>query len=103
MPTYTDYSIRTRAQAERGLESVDQLAQRAQQTFYHTIGQDDGTLTTLIEFKRDVRAIAGTPRGRRAILMVDEVHSMGVLSELHASVDQNPPTSPNNRTNVNRA
>ena len=50
-----------------------------------------------------MRAIAGTPKGRRAVLMVDQIHSLGVLAELHASVDHNPAHSPNGRNNVNGA
>ena len=82
---------------------MDQLAQQAQRTFYHTVGQDNGTLTTLTEFKQEVRTIAGTPKARRAVLMVDQVHSLGILSELHASVDHSPPPSPNGRSNANGA
>ena len=101
MPSYNNNSIRTKAEGERGLESVDQLIRQAEHTFCYTVGQDDGTLTTLSEFKQEVRTIAGTPKGRRAVLMVDEVHSNGTLVELHLSVDQNPAHSPNGRNNLN--
>ena len=47
--------------------------------------------------------MAGTPKGRRAVLMVDQVHSMGVLAELHVSVDQHPVAPPNGRSNANGA
>ena len=103
MPSYNNHSIRTKAEAEMGLTSIDQLTQQAEHTFCYTVGQDDGTLTTLSEFKQEVRTIAGTPKGRRAVLMVDEVHSNGTLVELHVSVDKNPAHSPNGRNNVNRA
>ena len=103
MPYYDNYSIRTKAQAERGLESVDQLTRQAQRTFCYTVGRDDGSLSTLSELKRQVRAMAGTPKGRRAVLMVDQVHSMGILAELHVSVDKNPAPSPNGRNNANGA
>ena len=46
MPSYDNYSIRTKAEAERGLESVDQLARQAQRTFCYTVGRDDGSLST---------------------------------------------------------
>ena len=94
MPSYNNYSIRTKAEGERGLESVDQLIRQAARTFCYTVGQDDGSLSTLTELKRHIRAIAGTPKGRRAVLMVDRVHSMGILAELHVSVDQNPAPPP---------
>ena len=77
--------------------------QQAERTFCYTVGRDDGTLTSLTEFKNDVRTIAGTPRGQRAVLMVDEVQSNGTLAELHASVDHNPAHSPNDRNNANGA
>ena len=35
--------------------------------------------------------------------MVDQVHSMGVLAELHVSVDKTPAPPPNGRSNVNGA
>ena len=50
-----------------------------------------------------MRTIAGTPKGQRAVLMVDEVQSNGTLAELHASVDHNPAPSPNGRSNANGA
>ena len=103
MPSYNNYSIRTKAGAERGLDSVDQLTRQPQRTFCYTVGQDDGSLSTLAELKQEVRTIAGTPKGRRAVLMVDQIHSMGVLTELHVSVDQNPTPSPNGRNSVNGA
>ena len=103
MPPYDNYSIRTKAEAERGLTSVDHLTQQAERTFCYAVGRDDGTLTTLTELKQEVRTIAGTPKGRRAVLMVDQVHSKGVLTELHVSVDKNPMPSPNGRNNANGA
>ena len=103
MPYYNNYSIRTKAQAERGLDSVELLTRQPQRTFCYTVGRDDGSLSTLTELKREVRTMAGTPKGRRAVLMVDQVHSMGVLAELHVSVDKNPAPPPNGRSNVNGA
>ena len=103
MPYYDNYSIRTKAEAERGLDSVDQLTRQAERTFCYAVGQDDGSLSTLTELKQHIRAMAGTPKGRRAVLMVDQVHSMGVLAELHVSVDKTPAPPPNGRSNVNGA
>ena len=103
MPSYNNYSIRTKTEAERGLESVDQLTRQAERTFCYAVGQDDGSLTTLTELKQHIRAMAGPPKGRRAVLMVDQVHSMGVLAELHVSVDKNPAPPPNGRSNANGA
>ena len=103
MPSYNNNSIRTKAEAERGLESVDQLTRQAERTFCYAVGQDDGSLTTLTELKQHIRAMVGPPKGRRAVLMVDQVHSMGVLAELHVSVDKNPAPPPNGRSNVNGA
>ncbi len=103
MPSYNNYSIRTKAGAERGLDSVDQLTRQPQRTFCYAVGQDDGSLTTLTELKQHIRAMAGTPKGRRAVLMADQVHSMGVLAELHVSVNQHPASSPNGRSNANGA
>ena len=77
--------------------------QQAERTFCYTVGRDDGSLTTLTELKQEVRTIAGTPKGRSAVLMVDQIHSMGILTELHVSVNQNPTPSPNDRNNVNGA
>ena len=103
MPYYDNYSIRTKAEAERGLDSVDQLTRQAERTFCYAVGQDDGSLTTLTELKQHIRAMVGPPKGRRAVLMVDQVHSMGVLAELHVSVDKTPAPPPNGRSNVNGA
>ena len=79
------------------------IALAVQRTFHHAVGQDGGTLTTLSELKQHVQAIAGTPKGGRTVLMVDEVHSLGVLAELHVSVDKNPASSPNGRNSANGA
>ena len=46
---------------------------------------------------------ADGPTGRRAVLMVDQVHSKGILTEVHVSVDKNPTPSPNGRNNANGA
>ena len=87
----------------RPREVLPQENRQAQRSLPHTVVRNDGTLTTLTELKRDVRTMAGTPKGRRAVLMVDQVHSMGVLAELHISVDQHPVAPPNGRSNANGA
>ena len=84
------------AQADLGLEKIEELDPRAKNAFYYAVNQEDvHELVSLEKFKRDVRAIAGTQMARRAVLMVDEFHTRSGLQELHASVDHNPPGAGN--------